>query len=271
MKQLDLKDMVMSCMSNSAPRVTFCCPSQLMERRGCGIRRPEPSWPFSRPNGILRRALFSPDGRLVLTALNDNTARLWKTDGTEFRVLGGHENRVSAAAFNPNGLLVATGSLDGTARIWSIKDGGVVATLNGHREPLTDIAFSPDSQLIVTSSRDRTARIWSVENGTERAILRGHTGGVNHAAFSPDGLHLVTLSSQDRTVRLWNVKSGRELAILADQKDAADAELASTSATFNSDGSKIAVVSGDENVRIIRVFPTPQILFIMPIALSRAN
>jgi WD40 repeat protein/class 3 adenylate cyclase len=209
-------------------------------------------------NGILRKALFNPDGGLILTALNDNTARLWKTDGTEFRVLAGHENRVSAAAFSPDGRLVVTGSLDGTARIWSIKDGSVTATLIGHREPLTEVAFSQDGQSIVTASRDRTARIWNVEDGAERVILRGHTGGVNHAAFSPNGLHVVTVSSQDRTVWLWNAKSGRQIAVLAGQEDAADAELDPISATFTSDGTKIAVVSGDENVRITRVFPTPQ-------------
>jgi WD40 repeat protein len=209
-------------------------------------------------NGILRKALFSPDGGLILTALNDNSARLWKTDGTEFRVLAGHENRVSAAAFSPDGRLVATGSLDGTARIWSIKDGSVTATLTGHGEPLTDVAFSQDGRSIVTASRDRTARIWNVADGTERVILRGHTGGVNHAAFSPNALHVVTVSSQDRSVRLWDAKSGREIAVLASQEDAADTNTAPTSATFTSDGTKIAVVSGDENVRIIRVFPTPQ-------------
>jgi WD40 repeat protein len=211
-------------------------------------------------NGILRKALFNPDGGLVLTALNDNTARLWKTDGTEFRVLTGHENRVSAAAFSSDGRLVATGSLDGTARIWSIKDGSVLATLTGHGEPLTDVAFSQDGRSIVTASRDRTARIWNVADGAERVILRGHTGGVNHAAFSPNALHVVTVSSQDRSVRLWDAKSGREIAVLAGQEDAADTGFAPTptSATFTPDGTKIAVVSGDENVRIIRVFATPQ-------------
>lgn len=153
-------------------------------------------------------------------------------------------------------LLIATGSLDGTVRIWSVKDGSIVATLKGHREPLTDVAFSPNGQLIVTASRDRTARIWSVEDGAERAILRGHAGGVNHAAFSRNGRHLVTVSFQDGTVRLWNARSGREFAVLAGE-EALTSDAAPTRATFTPDGTKIAVVSG-ENVRIIRIFPTPQ-------------
>nr|WP_234892857.1 hypothetical protein [Sinorhizobium fredii] len=67
--------------------------------------------------------MFSPDGELVLTALKDYTARLWKRDGTEVMVLAGHEKRITAAAFSPNGRLVATSSLDGTARVSSPRCG----------------------------------------------------------------------------------------------------------------------------------------------------
>ena len=45
-------------------------------------------------SGRLPHAVFSPDGDLVLTATNDNAARLLKTDGTEFKVLAGHQNRI---------------------------------------------------------------------------------------------------------------------------------------------------------------------------------
>ena len=73
------------------------------------------------------QVVFSPDGDLVLAATSDNAAHLLKTDGTELKVLVGHQNRITAAAFSPDGQLVATASLDRTARIWSVKDGSTVA------------------------------------------------------------------------------------------------------------------------------------------------
>ncbi len=181
----------LSSMFSSARRASSCSPRQSMERRGYGMHQPALEIAVLKANGYLRKALFSPDGQLVLTALNDNTARIWKTDGSEFRVLAGHENRISAAAFSPDGRLVATGSLDGTARIWSVEDGRVVATLRGHDEPLTDVAFSQDGQSLVTASRDGTARIWSVTDGAEKAVLKGHRGIVSR-------LHSVP------TVRMWS-------------------------------------------------------------------
>jgi WD40 repeat protein/class 3 adenylate cyclase len=204
--------------------------------------------------GVLRKALFSPDGQLVLTASNDNVAQLWRIDGVKLSALTGHTNRITEAAFSSDGRLIATASLDGTARIWSAADGTVVATLKGHSERLTDVAFSHDDQSIVTTSRDGTARIWRVNDGAGLMVLRGHAGGVGSAAFSPNGSLVVTTSSQDRTVKLWDVSSGREVAALADKQE----EPGTTRASFSSDGTHLAVVSGDQSVRIVRVFPTSQ-------------
>jgi WD40 repeat protein/class 3 adenylate cyclase len=208
-------------------------------------------------SGKLPQLVFSPDGQLVLTATNDNAAHLLKPDGTELKVLIGHQGRISAADFSPDGQLVATASLDRTARIWSVKDGGSAATLKGHSDELTVISFSQDGKSVLTASRDKTARIWSIPDGTEKVVLRGHSGGVNSAQFSPSGAYVVTASSQDRTVRLWAVQSGREIAVLA-SPDEMVAPPRPTRAAFNSDGTRIVIVSSDESVRVVGAFPTLQ-------------
>jgi len=153
--------------------------------------------------------------------------------------------------------LVLTGSLDRTARLWSIKDGSNVATLKGHTDVVTDVAFSPNGQLLLTASSDGTARIWSTRDGKEKIILRGHRGSVDTASFSPNGSYVLTASSADRTVRLWAAESGRLIAVLASQEDEANRP-ALTRAVFSPDGTRIAIVSGEEGVRIVRAFPTIQ-------------
>ncbi|MER8734541.1 AAA family ATPase [Mesorhizobium sp. M1227] len=206
-------------------------------------------------SATLPNAVFSPDGRLVLTATSDNIVHLLRTDGTEVRTFVGHRNGITSAAFSQNGLLVATGSLDQTARIWSLEDGSTVQVLQGHDEPLTDVAFSPDGQSLLTASRDSTARIWNVADGTRKAVLKGHRGAVESARFSPNGIYIVTTSSQDRTVRVWATASGREIATISERQDKLNRPKV-TRAAMNSKGTAIAVVSGDERVRIIRAFPT---------------
>jgi WD40 repeat protein len=80
---------------------------------------------------------------------------------------------------------------------------------------------------------------------------------VSSAAFSPNASYVVTASSQNRTVRLWDTNSGQQIAVLADSGKAG-VETALTRAAFSLDGTRIAVISGEESVRVFRVFPTPQ-------------
>ena len=134
----------------------------------------------------------------------------------------------------------------------------MAATLKGHRGAVNAIEFSRDGQSVITASRDGTARIWSVTGGVERAILKGHRGNVTEAALSPSGLYAVTASPQDRTVRLWSANTGRQIAVLSGQEKGENVEPVTTHATFNSDGTRLAIISGDKVARIIRVFPTPQ-------------
>ena len=56
-------------------------------------------------------AAFSPDGSRIVTASDDNTARLWdaKTRSCA-RSLSGHTDQVVDAAFSPDGARVVTAS-----------------------------------------------------------------------------------------------------------------------------------------------------------------
>ena len=66
-------------------------------------------------------AAYSPDGKSIVTASDDMTARVWDAaTGKQVRELNGHEDRVWKAAFSPDGKRVITASGDGTARLWRI-------------------------------------------------------------------------------------------------------------------------------------------------------
>ena len=89
--------------------------------------------------GYVNSAAVSPDGKHVVTASSDKTARVWHlANGTCLHMLKGHTKQVRSAAVSPDGELVVTASDDFTARVWRLSGGTCLHMLKGH----TDCVFS---------------------------------------------------------------------------------------------------------------------------------
>jgi WD40 repeat protein len=139
-------------------------------------------------------AAFSLDGKRIVTASQDETARVWDRDGHEVAVLKGHTTVVSSAAFSPDGKRIVTGSVDGTVRLWEA-NGPEIAALKGHDTGVyLRVAFSPDGQrIVVVAGSLRGPRVWQ-SDGREISLFKGSTLllGPDGNLLSPDGKRLVT-------------------------------------------------------------------------------
>jgi WD40 repeat protein len=124
--------------------------------------------------GMLTTAVFSPDGKLVLSTGLD---------------VGG----APVAGF-------------GAVQFWNVAD----KKLSGANIPMafkySRFAFADDSSLLAAASDDGTIRLFETTMMKEVAVAKGLTARADAVLFAPDGATLAA-AQVDGTIRLWTRKS----------------------------------------------------------------
>ena len=154
-------------------------------------------------------AVFSPDGRHILTGSGDGSVQLRNLASTaELRIYKVHNAPVTSVAFSPDGKKFLTGSRDKSAKFRDLVTGKLLQNFSGHSGAVTCVAISPDGKQIATGSSDKTVRVWDAATGSLLHTLKLHSQGITSITFSPDSRLLLT-GSGDFTVRLWDTASGK--------------------------------------------------------------
>jgi WD40 repeat protein len=170
--------------------------------------------PPIRTKSALRLVSFSPDNRYLLSAHEDNRARVWGLPtGAPVGPPLPLGAKINTAVFGPDGnrALIAGGlALGGEVRAWAIANSDAATDVPlAHPWPVQRVILSPDGERAV--SMPKPATLWDVKTGG-KLVAELSTGGLHGArevVFSADGRRVVT---QDR---IQAQKSGVEQSQLS--------------------------------------------------------
>lgn len=150
---------------------------------------------------------FSPDDKYLATGLDNRTIQLWNvSDGTSYKVLSGHTQRVRSVVWNADGSVIASGSDDNRVRIWDVATGKSQQTLS-HSGDVYDLEFSPDGKILATACTDRTSRLWDTTTWSQIRSLP-HQALVSSVDWSPDSKYLLT-GNYSKEAIIWEVGTGK--------------------------------------------------------------
>jgi WD40 repeat protein len=193
-----------------------------------------------RHQGPVNAASFSPDGKRIVTASTDETARVWGArSGEPLSKPVQHQQPVAYAEFSPDGARIVTVSRDNTVRVWNARTGAPLSTPFQH-ESVLSAPFSLDDTRIVTTPS--VAPVWNAQVGESLSNLPRRRE--DRAVSGPDGSRVVTASFFEDAARLWNGRTGDVLS-----KDLQhQGRIAAVS--FSPDGARIVTASEDATARL---------------------
>jgi WD40 repeat protein/Flp pilus assembly protein TadD len=153
---------------------------------------------------LVTQALFSPDGRRVLTLCRDGKARLWYAGSG--KLIGAplaHGGEVTRAQFSRDGRRVLTAGADFMARVWDASNAQPITPPLEQAGAIFALATSPDDKRLHTVSMNgMTAKFqfhaWDARSGDPVGEPWEFPVPVRTAEFRPDGRAILVTQTLGR-------------------------------------------------------------------------
>ena len=190
-------------------------------------------------DGPVTSVEFNADGSQLLSACEDETARVFDTATGAEKGRIDHDGPVNGAKWLPGRAAFVTASDDHTARTLDLST-ATQRSLLTDSGPINAVAVSSDGQRVATAGDSQTVRLIDPTTGQQGRRFT-HDAVVRAVAFNPDGTRLAT-GCDDGSVRVFNTSSGAEVMNVSHNG-------AVPAVAFSADGTTLATGCADGSVQ----------------------
>ncbi|PFX31549.1 Serine-threonine kinase receptor-associated protein [Stylophora pistillata] len=154
----------------------------------------------------IRAALWSKDGKYIMSGGEDKAVRLWDTRNmTEVKKVEIPQSVTSMVLSKDGSILVVT--YDRTISFWDPDRMELIKSFDAPT-PIFSASLHPSKSCFVAGGDDFKLYKFDYEDGKEIESFKGHFGPVHCVRYSPDG-ELYASGSEDGTLRLWQHTVGK--------------------------------------------------------------
>lgn len=154
----------------------------------------------------VRRAVFSPDGKLLISAGEDYQVIVWDfARRMPVKTLSEHKGVVTTIAFSPDGRWFFTGSEDETAILWNAESFEKQIVWHDHPAPIITASFSSDGSLLAYARKDGVV-IRETKTWTKVRELPCEIGSYGTYVFLQDNRWIA-----DNRANAWDLSTGEQV------------------------------------------------------------
>ncbi|MCW5935706.1 MAG: WD40 repeat domain-containing protein [Fimbriimonadaceae bacterium] len=197
--------------------------------------------------GGARCADFRPDGKVLATAGDDGSIKVWLTSDWSLRrqTKNAHGGHVTQIAFSGDGRLLVSGGYDGVVNVWSATDGRKIKGWRSGTSYVSGVAASRDGNRVYSCGYDNRAKMWDARTGRLLQTYIGLPSDAYGMAVSHDDKVLCAVGPSKGVV-VWDVATGKKLFSGSYEGDYA-------AAAFSPDGRRLAVGALSGQMQIFSV------------------